>query len=461
MSRNGGPRHVLIVSWWYPPLAGGGVYRPLNFSRHLAAHGDRVTVLTGGAGARHRQDASLLERVPASVRILRCPFLDPFVVYGGLKRLLGRSTGGSPGAGPGGARGSAAAGQVPGPGTEASWKDLLSESLALPDRWRTWVWPATLRGVAGLIGRRPDLVFSTSPPHSVHLVARRLAAVFRAPWVQDFRDPWVGNPFREFRARVLVEKDRALERRVVQRAARVITNTPALEQRFRERYPDLEIWQTITNGFDPDQFDTPAQPVSHGPGPLEIVHVGHLYGARSGRYLVQGLEVLRRDLPDLAARVKVRLVGAIDGREGYLEDVRRRGVEDLLDCPGPIPHAEALRLQREAPALLILGVEEEGREVQVPGKLYEYVAARRPILTLSRQGGAIQQVLDLARVPYEIAEPDDPRDIAAALGRFVERHERGDLGGFDDEAIARFRYDRLGDRLLECFDEVLAGPARR
>ena len=170
---------------------------------------------------------------------------------------------------------------------------------------------------------------------------------------------------------------------------------------------------------------------------------------------MQGLELLKARGPDLADRLRVRLVGAIEQQDSFLAAVRARGVDGVLDTQGVLSHDEALAVQRRADALLILGVEESGPEVQVPGKLYEYFAARRPVLTLSRKGGAIQEALALARFPYELGEPDDPADIADALERFLRRFADGELEYFDDEGIAQFRYDRLTERLRDCFQEAL------
>ncbi len=451
--------HVLIVSWWFPPREGGGIYRPLNFSRYLLRHGYRVTVLTGSIGPHERVDPSLLERLPEGLRILRCPFWDPFRGYDRAKRWLSvlrpsRSNLPSSAADNGsGSRSDAAM-------AEATWKDLLSESLALPDRWRSWVVPATMRAALGLAGDEPDLIFTTSPPHSMHLIGRKLKALFQCPWVVDFRDPWVGNPFRDFRAAQLLPRDEALEKKVIADADQIITNTPALEDLVRQRYPDLEKVRTITNGFDPEQFrdarEVPAP--DSGSGLLEVLHVGHLYGARSGRYLIRGLQKLKELDESIASRFRIRLVGAIDNEESYRAEVRDRGVEDLLLCDGRVPHDRALELQRQAPALLILGVEQPGKEVQVPGKLYEYFAAQKPVLTFSRPGGAIDRVLESARVPYEIGEPDDPDSIAQACWRFVQRQESGSLTQFDPDALRQFRYDELTRRLEECFHDALGVP---
>ena len=451
--------HLLLVSWWFPPLAGGGIYRPLQFATRLRDHGFRISVLTAQPDSRHGLDPSLEDRIPSDVRVIRVPLRDPFLWYARVRALLPRRNGAAPST----PTTSTAPAGAP---AKPNWKDRLSERWMLPDLWCHWVKPAVRAAVRTLRDDPPDLLLSSSPPHSMHLVGSALHEHFGAPWVMDFRDPWVGNPFRSFCTEELRERDRRLERESLERASMVIANTPALAKRLRERHPWLSRVETLTNGFDPGLLnsdpDVPAQPRDDDTiDVIDLCHLGHLYGARSGRYLIRGVALLAERQPELAARLRVRLIGNIEGRDSFLSEIRDRGVADQFDCPGSVPHDEAVRIQAQSRALLILGVESEGKEVQVPGKLYEYLAARRPVLTLSRRGGAIEAVLAEARFPHELGEPDDPEDIAAALERFLRRHDGGELSSFDDDAIAAFRYDRLVERLSGWLETLEAPGAER
>jgi glycosyltransferase involved in cell wall biosynthesis len=342
------------------------------------------------------------------------------------------------------------------------WRDFVTEAIRLPDRFLPWVAPATLRGALALRGQEPDLVFSTSPPPSVHLVGRALAGLFGAPHVVDFRDPWLGNAFRKYPAPLFERIDAALEERVVRDATRVVLNTPALERRFRERHPRARTL-TITNGFDPEAFEGLPPPRGGGsPGFVEIAHFGQLYGTRSGRFLLEALARLARSAPDVVARVKVRFFGSIDGEAAFLARARELGVGDAIASDGALPHRDALARQRRSDVLLLLGPENREPEVQVPGKLYEYLAAQRPILALSRRGGAIAEILERAGVACERAEPDSPDEIAEAIAREVAR--AGAPAASDEAAASRaldlFRYDRLAERLVACFEDVWRDSGR-
>jgi hypothetical protein len=448
-------RHVLFVAWWFPPLTGGGVHRPLQFVRHLVRRGYRVTVLTGAPARGERRDDGLLAKVPPQARIVRAPLADPFRAWDALKRWSGRRPAGA----------AAAPADAPLIGATASrWRDVVSEAISLPDRWLSWIPVATAKAALALRGDEPDLVFSTSPPHSAHLVGVALRGLFRAPLVVDFRDPWIGNPFRAYASERGRRLDAALERRVVGEAAQVILNTAALERAFRRRHDVGARARTIANGFDPDDFDGLPPPAGGGtPGAVEVAHFGQLYGLRSGRFLLQALARLRDADRDAFARLRVVFHGSIDGEAAFRAQADALGVAGALAIAGALPHAQALARQRASDVLLVLGPEHQDAEVQVPAKLYEYLAAGRPILSLSRAGGAIEETLRAAAVPFEQAEPDDPDAIAAALARVVRRRAAPADVALDGPGpgAEAFRYDRLTDRLVECFEDAWAGrPAR-
>jgi glycosyltransferase involved in cell wall biosynthesis len=261
-----------------------------------------------------------------------------------------------------------------------------------------------------------------------------------------------GQPVPPLRRAGFRRVDAALERRVVASAAQVVLNTPALERQFRARYPGFRRARTIPNGFDPDAFAGLPPPTGGAfAGGIEIAHFGQLYGLRSGKYLLQALARVKARDPARFAKLRLSFIGAIDGEAGFRAQAKELGVDAAVAIPGALPHAAALARQRQADVLLILGPENAEPEVQVPGKLYEYFAAQRPILTLSRAGGAIAEILALAGVASERAEPDDPDAIADALLRVVAAASVARNGTLPSDGADRFRYDRLGDELLAVF----------
>lgn len=427
--------NVLVVAFHFPPLAAAGTHRTLNFVRELAERGHRIGVVTTGCYDGFAVDRGLERRLPRSVEVARTWHLDPF-------RLLGklRGSGGGSGAANGSANGSTA---VCGPLDRAL--DFVSRLCDVPDRYASWIPLALGRAIVLCRQIGADVVYTTAPPFSTHLVGRALKAVLRLPWIADFRDPWATNPFRENPFPSLRRADRGLEETVIRSADRVILNTRLAERGYRERYPDLDHFATITNGIDPDLLSRPARAVERN-GSIHLLHVGTIYGRRSVNGLLHALARLKSRSSDLFGRLCIDQLGTVENQGELERTADSLGVAGRVKLFAPVPHDEAFARTQGADGLLLLGVSGASPEVQVPAKLFEYLAAGRPILALAKPFGAIRDLLESSGAPHECADPDDPDAIARALERFAAS---GRAGGADaiGGGVSALRYDRLAERL--------------
>ncbi len=444
------PKNVLVVAFHFPPIAAAGTHRTLNFVRLLAERGYRIGVVAARSSAGQGVDEGLLSRVPASVRVVRSGYVDPFRV---LSRLKGAATAARPARGIMPVAGDPAPGATKGPVGFRRLLDWTSRFVTLPDRYLSWVGAALLPAVRLAREVDAEVLYSTAPPYSAHLLGLLLADVLGLPWVCDLRDPWTLNPFHANPYPSLERCDSALERAVLSRARRVVLNTEPAEALYRERYPELDKFTAITNGIAPEMLDLPAGPATNGR--LDLLHVGGIYGRRFPAGLLRGLERLRSTDPGVFDRVEVEQIGPGGEREQLEALARDLGISERLRTQGPVSHREALERCRVASGLLLLGPSGDAPEVQVPSKLYEYLALDRPIVALAKRGGAIASILARARPRYVLADPDDPAAIAEALVRFA-------AGEYETEGprdIGRFGYPWLTDRLEEQLD--LAARAGR
>ena len=243
-------------------------------------------------------------------------------------------------------------------------------------------------------------VISSAPPLAVHFAAWRLRHRHKLPWVADFRDPVVGNPFRD--RRWADPYDSFVEWRFVRSAGAVVANTEAAGQALRERYPSRAARiHVIWNGFDPaDHIE--ARPVAEGVSVM--VHAGSVYGGRHPRLL---LESLARS----QAKVKVRLIGEFEQSRLSLSDplceqLIAAGILEVT--PHSVPQPEARQAIEEAHYLLLLDLNEQNAGLQVPAKLFEYIRVGRPILAFTACGSAVEWILSKAGVPCL----DDAESIA-------------------------------------------------
>jgi glycosyltransferase involved in cell wall biosynthesis len=315
-----------------------------------------------------------------------------------------------------------------------------------------WV-PFALARAVGLARReRFDCVITTSPPASAHLIGLALRRSGVA-WVADFRDGWTFETQRPAWAHPwLGTLDRALERFTVRRADGVSAVTAPIGDDLGRRFGRQVT--TITNGFDPDAVPAPS-PAGNGllsGHRRSLVHTGTLsYGGRSIEPLLEAFTILRRTSPDAAESLEIALVGPVTDAER--QAVKRAGMCDAFSLPGSLPHDQTLAIQRAADGLLV--ITGPGQTGVATGKLYEYMAAKRPILVIGDDTAAAE-IVERARAGIAVAR-DDPHALAGALQRFAERLD--ELPRPTPTAVQQFAYPALAAQMAELVEQALTRRA--
>jgi glycosyltransferase involved in cell wall biosynthesis len=426
---------VLIVSFYFPPAGGGGVQRVLKLCRHLPELGIDVDVLAPDDPKWSAVDPGLAAEIPPATTVHRA-------------RYRGPSHAQTPAARSAAARGAGAI------GVRAA---LLGRRLLLPDPEIAW-FPDAVRGGARAVREREiDVVLSTSPPNSVHLVGAAIARRTGVPHVADFRDSWLANPHRRYERRSVRAK-RAVEGRIARRALRrvcaVSAVTPSIAEEAAALAPPGTAVQVVANGCDFDELEGFAYQRGDR---MRIVHAGSFFGQRSPRSFLSALAGLLRSRPELQGRVEAVFLGEL--RPPDREWALGLGLGDALALEGFRPHAEALAAMRAADALLLLVPRAGGRGLTVvSGKVYEYLAAERPIVALVPPEGDAAALLRETGSAW-IADPDDEAAIGAALGEAVRAWEADSLGDRRLTSEWRERLDRR-TRARE-LAELLRGVVRR
>jgi glycosyltransferase involved in cell wall biosynthesis len=412
------PVRLLIVAYTFPPMPTIGANRWEAMSRHLRALGHEVHVVTTSAFGplRDGDEERFVMRAGdlTSSRWLRALFRRGPVPPGSDVPALQTST-------------------AP---ADSPLPDALRQIL-VPDLYAvTWA-PQALRVARRAVSELDiDCVITSSPYESSHLLGPPLRR--RGPaWVADFRDGWSYEPHRpRFPTVPQRALDRRLERRVARRADRVIAATRPIAEDFRERLGVDAIH--IANGFDPAKFPAlPAVKLPPLPGDaVTLAHTGTLAGVnnRDPRGLFEAIRRLRSADPGAGSRLRLLLAGRLDTEDQRL--VSESGLDEQVIVLGQLSHAESLSLQRHADALVLIA--SEGSEVT--GKLFEYLAAGRPILALG--GPEVARIVSQTRTGVSL-RPGDVDGIAAALRRLLSGELAADYQPTDLEQY------------------VYPGPARR
>lgn len=413
-------RHLVVVSYFHPPYPSSGGNRWVSMARYLRAEGHRVTfVATDAFGALpdDRKDSVVRARDLKTMRLLR--------------HILRRGPMPEAGLGAAAARPSSS---------------LLTKVL-VPDAYLvSWLPAATLEVRRLLAQADVDCVVTTGPPESAHLVGLALGSR-RPAWLADFRDGWLFEPLREpFPLALQRRLDATLEGRVVRRADAVVAATRPIADDFRRRYRIDAV--TVTNGYDPS-LDAAAELATLPSLPADrrlIVHTGALSGprGRDARPLLEALERLSYE-PQVGSQLLFVQAGpTLPADEPLLAVLRRRGLAVTL---GAVSRPVAIALQRRAAALLLLTSDEVS---QATGKLFEYLAANRPILALAGENEAARIVRE-TNTGVVVA----PRDVDA-IAEALRLAARGELNlSHSPRGTERYRYPGPADAMMASVERAI------
>jgi glycosyltransferase involved in cell wall biosynthesis len=402
---------VLIVSFYFPPAGGGGVQRVLKLCRHLAEMDIQVDVLAPD-DPRFSADPDLVSAIPPGTTVHRAPYRG--------------SSGETPTA-----RLARTHGIAPRLALHAR---LAGRRLLLPDPEVAWLPDAVRVGLRVIREREIDVVLTTSPPSSAHLIGAALHRRTGVRFVADLRDSWLANPHRRYERRSVRAK-RAVEERIARRvlgqADAITAVTPFIAREGAALARPGTPVTVVPNGCDFDDFDG----LSYTRGERFVVlHAGSFFGRRSPRPFLEAVAALGDP------RVVARFLG--DLRPADRAWALDLGLGDRLEIDGFRPHRETLAAMKAADVLLLLVPRAGGRGLSVlSGKVYEYLASERPILALVPPEGAAAELLRETGAAW-IADPDDPEAILAALRAARDAWADDTLAERTLDPVWRARLDR-------------------
>ena len=386
---------LLLVSLYFPPAGGAGVQRPLKFATHLPGLGIETHVLAPDDPKWVHADPEL--PLPTRAWVHRARYLGP----------KGRK-----------------------PAEELHGKEGLARiatqgRLALrrtlvPDENVTWNVTAIPAAIRIARSEGIDVVLTTSPPSSVHLVGAAVKRATGARWIADLRDSLVAHPHRRAESalvRVKEQGETQVAKLVARQADAIVCAADAIAEEARGLEPRGRV-VTIANGSDFDDFAGLEHRASDR---FRVTHTGSFFGKRSPRPFLEALA--RSGLED----VVVRFVG--DFRTADREWADGLGLGDRLELIPYVPRRRSLELQRDSEALLLLIPEAAGRGRGVlSGKVFEYLAAERPVLAVVPPDGAAAGLIRETGAGV-VAPPEDVDAIADALRELHGRWRAGQLDG--------------------------------
>lgn len=407
------------MSYHFPPDAGVGASRPAKFAKYLPACGWDPIILTVKEKYYPMTDRSRAADLKDIREIYRTRMLPhPGNLYLTMKTLFrGRNHQSNP----------LAHDEVRNENVRrvGSLKRLLFSLEHLPDNKQVWIPVAVLHGLRIIRARKVECVLTSSPPMSCHVIGLLLHKLSGVKWIADFRDPWVSNTGKgaDSRSRFSDIVEEWLEEATLRSAAKVVTASDGMQQDFCMRYQFVEPKiETILNGYDPDDHsDVTRLGARRDHEVFTLTHAGTMYKNREATPFLVGVSNLIKSGRIPKGRIQVNFIGEPGPIRGVLRNLGLTEVVKLIDF---VDYRSCLQYLYASDALLLFA---QGQPLQIPGKLYDYIAVGRVIIAFTGEGATADLVkrLDCGL----IIDSDDPAIIAETVAGLYRQFEDGTLVG--------------------------------
>jgi peptidoglycan/xylan/chitin deacetylase (PgdA/CDA1 family) len=411
-------KRALIIPFHFPPQsASSGIQRSLSFAKNLPEYGWKPLILSAGSMAYEQKNTSQLNQLPEDTIIKRAYALDS-------KRHLG------------------IAGRYP-------------EIIALPDRWISWLFTAVPLGWYLIRRHKPEVLWSTFPISTAHLIGLSLHRLTGLPWVADFRDPMMQVDYpKSKRQRKMYQW---IEAQTIRHCSKAVFTTHSALNAYQERFPHIALnkFLVIENGYDEDGF-TQAELIQRpltdtSTHKIRLLHSGVLYTAgRDPSAFFEAIAALKSEkyLDSNNFEVILRAPGE---EAHFMASINTFGLQDIIKIMPPIPYRDALAEMLAVEGLLLFQGTPFNR--QIPAKIYEYFRARKPIFGLLDLTGDTAVVLNTAGF-HDMATMNSTETITLALHSFIQKIRNGETHVAGDDIVAASSRKHRAYQLAEIFNDV-------
>ena len=445
-------KKVLMIAYNFPPMGGPGVQRTVNYVKHLPAFGWNPCILTVRNKNGFGYDPTLLSEIANPINIYRTSSWEPINIYQKSLRFIRVKR-----------NNTNLISERTRPQNKASTsnligvlekvlsiiKSIVKTYIFIPDDQIAWLPVALWKGLSITKKDHIDTIYTTSDPYTTHLIGCLLKKITGKPWVADFRDAWTQHPCYEHSSKYRKKIDGLLEQIVLSNADRVISAAKPISENFVSKYPHIKRnrFLTITNGFDSDDFKGVCGRKS---AKFTITYTGNFRLQHTPKNFLKALRELINEQSHLSGKIVVNFVGLFGDENEEL--VKRLHLDDVVNIVGYISHKECIQYLMDADVLLLLIFDSKGSDVYYTGKLFEYIAARKPILALVPEGIAGDLI---RRGKFGTVVP--PKDIAAIkreILRLYVEYRKGGLFLETDFPIEQFERKKLTGKLASVLNEI-------
>ncbi|HRW69748.1 glycosyltransferase family 4 protein [Lentimicrobium sp.] len=429
-------RKVLVISYYWPPSGGAGVQRWLKFVKYLRHYGWEPVVYTPENPEPPSFDDSLSREVPEDITVIKQPIWEPYDFY---RKLIGARKDERINAG--------FLSETRKPGSAHKFSVWLRGNFFIPDARKFWIRPSVKFLTKFLKDHPVDALISTGPPHSMHMIALGVKKKTGLPWLADFRDPWTNIDFYDqlMLSRFADHKHRRMEQQVIKHADRLVTVSRSWETDFKRLGASRT--EVITNGYDPADF--PEIPVLL-PESFTITHIGSLNRDRNPDFLWKVLGEMVETDDAFRRKLQIRFVGKTD--ISVFESLEHYRLREYAVKTDYLPHGEALKVSATSAVLLLLINNTPNAMGIIPGKVFEYLASRRPVLCIGPPEGDSAGIIRETRAG-EIVDFGDEKSLKMAIDGLFESYQQRKLP-VPKDSINKFSRKSLTGDIARILNEI-------
>ncbi|WP_421824975.1 glycosyltransferase [Flagellimonas oceanensis] len=358
-------RKILVIAYYWPPAGGPGVQRWLKFTKYLPEFGLEPIVYVPENPSYPLVDEKLVAEVPPSIKVLKQPIKEPYAWASLLSKKKTKTI---------------SSGIIKEKNPSFIEKVLLwiRGNFFIPDARKLWVRPSISYLAKVIAEEGIETIITTGPPHSLHLIGLGLKKKYHIQWIADFRDPWTSIGYhKKLRLTEYARlKHKALEKGVLLKADKIVVTSNTTKTEFEAITP--KSIKVITNGFDEELSPTELD------SKFTVSHIGSLLTGRNPLGFWQALQELIAENEVFGKALKVQLAGVVG--EEVLHSIKDFGLDAHVEQLGYLSHDKVLETQQKSQVLLLLEIDSEETQGIIPGKLFEYLNAKRPILAIGPKG---------------------------------------------------------------------------
>lgn len=435
-------KNLLIIAYYFPPSGGPGVQRVLKHIQYLPNYGYNPIVLTVENGQFPAKDESLLKKIPDNILVYRTKIYEPYDIY---RFFTGKSQ-----------NVAVDVNVIHKDDTKLDIKERIAEFIRatffIPDARIGWTFTAKSKALQIIKEHKIEAIYSSSPPYTASMIGRFIKRKTKLPWIAGFRDPWTDfltSPKRWFLPKLI---DKSFEKSVFNEANYIEVAWQGITKDALQKYPDLNKnkFIHIPNGFDSSDFiKIPKQ----NNNKFTITYTGSMYGRRNPDALFRAINQLITDNKIHKELFQINLIGRFGEEVHYM--IQNSSFVDSIKVVNYLPHSESIIELQKADILLLIVDEAKESEEIVPGKVYEYIGIKRPILAIAPENSAIAELLKETQAGL-LAHQSNINGIADNFLNFFKKWQNKELlYQPNDAAISKYERKNAAKDLAELFNQII------